>query len=344
MNQSESNPLRRELARGRHDGPHPDADLLTALGEGSLLQVERQRVLAHIAGCAECRETLSITAAALESTDDSEPVVVTRASNQPQRAWLPWASVAAGFLVACSAVLVYQQRTTLPKNTEIANKEPAQLPLSSIQVMPPSVERKEISAKAVNSPATKQLQVPVGSLSPSAGNEATAGKIELTKKFGLTQRNSYEPSTEVSAMEPSGAPALKAAQAPPSAAFANTLTERAMSAASVTAAVRPHWRINSMGQAERAYGAGAWQPVLPLEQSKMRVISVIDRVVWIGGENSRLYRSTDNGASWMQVSLPEKDGRERSIAHIHFQTEQAGTVESDDGTVWTTSDGGSTWK
>lgn len=344
MKQSESNPLQRELARGQHDAPHPDANVLTALGEGALLQAERQQVLNHVAGCRECREVMSISAAAaLDSADDIEPFVLTHTPNQPQRTWLPWASVAAGLLIVCSAVLVYQQRTLLTKNTEAANKEPAQLPLSPLQPTPPSVESKKTPSKAVNTPATKQLQVPVGSQNPIAGDETTADKIELTKKSELTQRNSYKRSADVSAMETSSAPVLKAAQAPPAAAFANTITERAMSAASVSAA-RPHWRINSMGQAERAYGVGAWQPVLPLEQSKMRVISVLDSEIWIGGENSRLYRSTDNGATWKQVSLPEKDGPEHSIAHIHFQTVLAGTVESDDGTVWTTSDGGSTWE
>ena len=64
MKPSQYNPLRIELARGQHAGPHPDADVLTALGEGSLLKVERQQVLDHIAVCGECREVLSIAAAA----------------------------------------------------------------------------------------------------------------------------------------------------------------------------------------------------------------------------------------------------------------------------------------
>ena len=345
MKPSQYNPLRIELARGQHAGPHPDADVLTALGEGSLLKVERQQVLDHIAVCGECREVLSIAAAAaLDSADDIEPFVVTRASNQPQRTWLPWASVAACLLIVCSAVLVYQQRTTLPRNTEAANKEPAQLPQSSLQPTPSAVEPKESPAKAANNPAKKQLQVIVGLQSATAGNEITEDKIRLAKKSDLSQQDSYQPSAELSKMETPSAPVLKAAQAPPAYALANTITERAMSAASVTAAARPHWRINSVGRAERAYGEGAWQAVLPLEQSKMRVVSVFDREVWIGGENSRLYRSTDNGATWKPVTLPEKDGREHAIAHIHFQTVRAGTVESDDGTVWTTSDGGSTWK
>jgi photosystem II stability/assembly factor-like uncharacterized protein len=99
-----------------------------------------------------------------------------------------------------------------------------------------------------------------------------------------------------------------------------------------------------MGRAERSFGDGAWQAVLPYEASRMRVVSVFNGEVWIGGENSRLYHSCDNGSTWKLVALPDKNGRAHSIAHVHFLTAQSGTVESEDGTVWTTSDGGATWR
>jgi hypothetical protein len=345
VKQSDSNPLRKALAQSQHGDPHPDADVLTALGEGSLLQDERQRVLAHVAACGECREVLSVAAAAaLDSVEDLQPVVVTRRSDQPRRAWLPWASVAAGLLIVCSAVLVYQQRLVFPKNATVAMKEPAQLPMSSLQPTPPSVEQKVTSAKTANSPAKDRSQSTLGFRSVAAKDEITRDKIDLAKNSDLTQLSSYRANAGVSQIEKPGAPVLKAAQAPALSAFANTTTERAMSAASATAAARPHWRINNLGQAERAYGEGAWQAVLPLEQSKMRVVSVLDSEVWIGGENSRLYRSTDNGATWTLIVLPERDGREHAIAHIRFQSVWVGTVESNDGTVWITMDGGNNWK
>jgi hypothetical protein len=60
----------------------------------------------------------------------------------------------------------------------------------------------------------------------------------------------------------------------------------------------------------------------------MRVISVFSSNVWIGRENSRLYRSSYIGATEMLAALPSKDGRKHSIAHIHFQTSQSVTVEA----------------
>jgi photosystem II stability/assembly factor-like uncharacterized protein len=168
--------------------------------------------------------------------------------------------------------------------------------------------------------------------------------IEAAKKSDLNQQGSYQISAEAGEFTTPGEASLKAAPARSVSAFANAAPARVLSNASIASAARPHWRINSLGQPERSFGDGTWQAVLPHEQSKMRVVSVFDGEVWIGGDSSRLYHSTDNGATWNLIALPGKDGREHSIAHIHFQTAQSGTVGSDDGTVWTTSDGGSTWK
>jgi photosystem II stability/assembly factor-like uncharacterized protein len=113
--------------------------------------------------------------------------------------------------------------------------------------------------------------------------------------------------------------------------------------ASVPAVVRSHWRINSIGQAERSFGNEAWEAVLPHEKARMRVVSVFNGDVWIGGENTRLYLSVDNGSTWSPVILPQKDGSEHAIAHIRFQSPHSGTVEATDGVTWTTADGGASW-
>jgi photosystem II stability/assembly factor-like uncharacterized protein len=97
-----------------------------------------------------------------------------------------------------------------------------------------------------------------------------------------------------------------------------------------------------MGQAQRSYGFGTWQAVLPDE--KMRVVTVFGNDVWIGGEHQRLYHSSDNGTTWNSITLPAKDTGEHAITHVRFQTAQDGTVEAEDGSSWTTADGGKTWK
>jgi hypothetical protein len=57
-----SNLVRSRLAKMPVAGPHPDAGLLTAFAERSLAGHERESVLAHLAGCAECREVVTLAA------------------------------------------------------------------------------------------------------------------------------------------------------------------------------------------------------------------------------------------------------------------------------------------
>ncbi len=269
-----------------------------------------------------------------------------RPMRPPQRIWLPWASIAAGLLVVCSAVLVYRQKAAFPKNTAVATREAVQ-PLSSTLQQPspmPPLKKTETRSKTAISQNSRQLQAPSPSENMTLAKSIPEASIEAEKKSDFSQQNFYQTSTEAGEVAAPSAPVLKAAPARSVSAFAGVAPARALSSAAIAPTARPHWRINSAGQPERSFGDGAWAAVLPHEPSRMRVVSVFDSEVWIGGDSSRLYHSTDNGATWNLVVLPDKNGREHSIAHIHFQTAQFGTVESDDGTVWTTSDGGSTWK
>jgi hypothetical protein len=284
MKQIEFNPLQKELARSPQAGPHPDSDLLTAFAEGTLLERERKDVFAHLATCADCRELLSAaTGAALEP--GSKPFLVQRRAHPPLRAWLPWASVAAGILIVCSAELVYRQKLELKQRATIAAENAPRIPSSTNQQALPSTE-------------------------------------------GVTP----------------GSIARRSAPSETHSAIANLETARALSDNPGSAvSARPHWRIDSSGHAERSFGDGTWQPVLPNEIARMRVVSVFDTEVWIGGENARLYHSSDNGNTWNLVPLPMNNGTYHIIVHIRFQTARTGTVEAADGTSWATVDGGVTW-
>lgn len=346
MKQLESNPLRQELARSQHAEPHPDADMLTALAEDSLLERERQHILAHLAACAECREILGTAAgAALDSEDDFVPLTLPRPAQLPPWRWLPWGKIASCVLVFCLAVLFYQRKPEFPPSTEIATKEPVQLPSPAPQQQPPPSAQKQVALGATaNRPAPQPLPQPTRSQAMDAADVVREDKFESAKSTESSAGGHYAPSAVAGQLEKPGGPEMKAAPAPSAPAFVNTITERALSSASITAAARSHWRIDSAGHPERSFGDGAWQAVLHNEPTKMRVVSVFNSEVWIGGDRSRLYHSIDNGTTWNLIALPAVDGKEHSIAHIRFQTAQSGTVESDDGTAWTTNDGGRTWK
>ena len=303
MKQFESNPLQQELARNQRVWPHPDSDVLTAFAEGTLLERERQEVLAHLATCADCRELLSAaTGAASGPIIGSKLFLVHRSRRPVLRAWLPWACIAAGVFLVISVGWVYKQRLELKQRATIAAENAPGVPSAKIQQAHPA-------------PAAE----PESQISKSASS--------LTAKTATEDSVTQPPVT-----------------AQNSSAFANTGTARALSDRSVLAnSARPHWRIDSLGHAERSFGDGVWQPVLPNEIAKMRVVSVFDADVWVGGENARLYHSSDNGNSWSAVLLPMKNGTDHVIDHIRFRTPQAGTVEASDGTSWNTRDSGASW-
>jgi photosystem II stability/assembly factor-like uncharacterized protein len=108
------------------------------------------------------------------------------------------------------------------------------------------------------------------------------------------------------------------------------------------ATARAQWRIGDSGQVERSLGDGAWQQVFD-PRAKLHVVAAVGTVVWAGGDDLHLYRSRDNGATWGRIELPVKDSGGSAIERIRFDNSREGTVESDTGNSWATTDGGSTW-
>lgn len=92
--------VRQGLERqARHAGAHPDANLLTAFAEQSLSRDERARVLAHLAVCPACRETVNLL------VSSEEPATAPQSATQPHVGRLlgwRWASI--GISVALVAV------------------------------------------------------------------------------------------------------------------------------------------------------------------------------------------------------------------------------------------------
>jgi photosystem II stability/assembly factor-like uncharacterized protein len=114
---------------------------------------------------------------------------------------------------------------------------------------------------------------------------------------------------------------------------------------SVTALpARAHWCVDSGGHLQRSFGQGAWQTVLAGEPLRFHVVALVGSDVWAGGENLMLYHSSDDGDHWMPVALPPKSSSSQTIVRIHFDDAQSGRIEAEGGTVWSTADGGLTWK
>lgn len=363
MKDTAFNPLQEALAKGAQAEPHPDEGLLTAFVEGSLLASERRQMLAHLASCATCREVVALAA---EAAPVEESAV---ALPQPSRgrigSWMLWAGAAAMVaLISLPGLIYWEQfqnqppvavnRTTPPPASvgpAQQDKAPAQQEITVRQKRAATLpEKKPAALKPAGTPsatagamdrlhpASEVGAAPVASPAPlrqanvEAANRPLAGPESMPSIAGV---QAEERAPEI--------PAARSASTFSASSFASVQTPRPMVKAQAFPSLRPRWRINGAGQVERSFGNGAWQAVLPNEKSKMRVVSVFLGSVWIGGENIRLYRSTDNGGTWTPVSLPAKNGSLHAIVHIGFESPQNGTIEAEDGTIWTTTDGGRTW-
>jgi len=201
MTPQDSNSLLRALAKGG-TGEHPDADLLTGFAEGSLLAREREAVIAHLAGCAECRKVLhlsavelqqelelvaaapSIAAPAMMPAAASAPAPIERKGPRVLRAWLPWVAAAACIAIVSVVALRYGQKKTEPmtaapgSETIAVNAPPPKAAASA----PPTVSASERREPRAPEAAKKTRIAPTPSLQQGAPqfavsrNAATAAR------------------------------------------------------------------------------------------------------------------------------------------------------------------------
>jgi photosynthesis system II assembly factor YCF48-like protein/putative zinc finger protein len=147
----------------------------------------------------------------------------------------------------------------------------------------------------------------------------------------------------------SAAPLLQADNAETDALKGQSLAKSAMpsnSAAGMVGALETQhaaptrWRISSDGHVEHTVGPSTWERVMSAEPVTFRVVAIVGRNVWAGGSDGALFRSPDGGHEWNRVGLAGEQG---TIKTIRFSTAQKGSVTTEAGTVWKTTDGGVTW-
>lgn len=215
------------------------------------------------------------------------------------------------------------------------------------KAMVPPVPLQEQRAQAISP------QAEVTNSNDHAANGGMASSAKPTESAGSPAAGpaaSLKPDQEPTANAKAAPPESEVVESPGEgathsrAAFSGAASVQMMRKAIPSSDARPHWRINDSGQLERPLEDGAWQVVPMSDTSKLHVVSAFDSEVWAGGENLRLDHSMDNGATWESVKLPAKNGYNHTLAGIHFHTAQQGTINSDDGTSWKTTDGGRTWK
>ena len=168
----------------------------------------------------------------------------------------------------------------------------------------------------------------------------------------VTSADNADLSTNFAANAPNGGNDLTYNQKP-AAALKSGIASSAESASSLNKIVAAHkpvppsaqWRITADGHLERAFTAGDWTRVLPEQPVSFRVVSVIGSDVWAGGNDGVLFHSTDRGLTWNKVPLTANGQSERgAIVSVSFDSTLQGSITTDSGVTWSTSDGGQSWQ
>jgi hypothetical protein len=115
--------------------------------------------------------------------------------------------------------------------------------------------------------------------------------------------------------------------------------------ASGGAAPTPQWTLSAEGAVQRSLDLGkSWQKVTVLGGTTFRALCAVGTHVWAGGNAGTLYHSIDSGQSWTQVVPAANEKLTSDIAHIEFSDPANGFVSTVNGEVWSTSNGGQSWR
>lgn len=169
-------------------GEHPDADLLTAFAEQSLAGTERERLLAHLAACASCREVVS-----LAMPQEAEPAeVATPAASWFRWPVLRWTAVAATVIVVGAAVSVLYQRNrpvevAVPATESAPGPKTAEPAEAVNEPLPDQAQRGENAKKIASAPESEQARErqsdkakqPAATASASRDNNATGFALAI---------------------------------------------------------------------------------------------------------------------------------------------------------------------
>ena len=111
------------------------------------------------------------------------------------------------------------------------------------------------------------------------------------------------------------------------------------------------WQISAAGNLERSFDGGkSWEsvPVVPAgvnPPARLRVVAATGFQVWVGGNTGVLLHSQDAGSRFTNVKVHKKHfALTGDIVALAFSDAEHGRLETADHDVWTTTDGGKTWR
>jgi hypothetical protein len=292
--------------RAHAAGPHPDPELLAAFSEQSLSRVDRERLLNHLTICADCRDVLYL------AIPESETQQVLLPSRKSPRLAIRWATLAAS-VVVLGAVLLTDRGifTSHSPNAEPSAKSVTGTEIAELKA--PAVADRAAQAPAVDAKA--KVHAPL--------------KHMTAKPQGSMQ---FDQSGEVHFISPQSAAGANQAYA----AHVDSLKADSQK----KDASRVDWGLSPNGDVQRSFDSGKTWQIVSVADLPFRAISSLGNDVWVGGSAGALYHSANSGQSWTKAAPVST----ADIVQINFYDSQNGQLNTANGQVWSTSDGGRSWR
>lgn len=324
---------RMAMAMAKASDAHPEANLLNAFAENGLEARERERVLAHLSRCGDCRMVVTLAQPEVEETQ----AVVSVARS---RGWLHSAAFRMGLGVVCLAIVgsgitshylgsVHRRESERPA---VAMSVPAS---GSAPYAAPAEVASNVPAESLKADTRTQL---AATLARPSAKKAPVNTMALMlipgrAKAATEQSATADVASNFAANGPMAAPEAKVSAAAPA------------SLSLQTSLLAPRWTLSSDGSVQRSFDAGkSWETIVVAENQTFLAIAAFEQSVWLGGADGVLYHSADAGQHWTQVK-PAADGEALSddIIGVEFSDAHHGRVTTASGT-WTTEDAGLSWQ
>lgn len=346
--------VKQRLATGQRAaeaGAHLDPDLMAALAEKRLEGEERERVLAHLAQCTECREVAALAAPGEEATQ-----TVVRPVRR--RFWLfqpnvlRWGAVAASVAVVAIAVSLYRPKPQRAVSTTAEQAPAATAPAAAnevrIQAQPSEAKKGETVATLESPPPKQKLQAPE--------------KEEMAAGRAVKDEGEYRATAPVAAgAMAKAAPAMAATEAAGKAGeAAPTMMAEKSAAGNVPAAVAPAATAESAAMQKLPEAAAAdkfalqraapartqaaetveVQAAAPAVQAQTVMKTKRDAAAarWSISNDGEVQVSHTGGAPWTTVAIA-KGVRFRAVAAVGANVWAGGSG----GALYHSTDGGATW-
>jgi hypothetical protein len=369
--------LSRLVRKSSKNSAHPDANLLAAFAERTLLERERAAVIAHLLECADCRECVALASAVEEEQTVGTALGASIGVGEWFREWRWILSSATACCVVATALLHYGEPPARVISAIVSSKNAGPQIVDALKSTPAVpvrvtlVRKKKIDAPPDNKTqplalitakkdvAEADIIIPPPSAQPPPETALSVRRLKAPQADAISsfvepEREAATPREQTpsaSAAKRFGVQAALAGRAP---GFAPRIRgPEPMNLKSVTASARLLWSINASpdtagnlrGVVERSKDAGQSWEVVPLsERASFRSVTTYGPDVWAGGSEGTLFHSADTGAHWTEIKIADENGGiTGEIFRIAVRGPNQVTVTTASGEVWTSVDNGKRW-